>query len=128
MTTRLLTVEEFGDFFKARVLPTRLASQIRLKGQWLKRCGFPAGSLAKVTLVSPGVLDIRLVTQSESGTVRPACPGAAGHSLETLEQKTARLQVMQRLHSAIAFVDRVAVDKGRALLEAELLETFCPHD
>jgi len=105
--TRLLTVEEFGDAFQARVLPTRLASQIRLKGQWLKRSGFPAGSLAKVTLVSPGVLDIRLVTQSE-----------------TPEQKTARLQVMQRLDSAIAFVDRDAVEKGRAVLEAELLETF----
>ena len=120
---RLLTVEEFGDSFQARVLPTRLASQIRLKGQWLKHSGFPAGSLAKVTLVSPGVLDIRLITQSESGTVRPACPGAAGHSPETPEQKLARLQVMQRLHSAIAFVDREAVAKGRAILEAERLTT-----
>ena len=123
MTTRLLTVEEFGDFFKARVLPTRLASQIRLKGQWLKRSGFPAGSLAKVTIVSPGVLDIRLVTQSESGTVRPACPGAAGHSPETPEQELARLQVMQQLDSAVTFVDRAAVEKGRALLAQELLET-----
>jgi len=104
--TRLLTVEEFGDAFQARVLPTRLASQIRLKGQWLKRSGFPAGSLAKVTLVSPGVLDIRLVTQSE-----------------TPEQKTARMEVMQRLDSAIAFVDREAVEKGRATLEAEMLTT-----
>ena len=122
--TRLLTVEEFGDSFQARVLPTRLASQIRLKGQWLKRSGFPAGSLAKVTLVSPGVLDIRLITQSESGTARPACPGAAGHSPETPEQELARLQVMQRLDSAIAFVDREAVAKGRAILEAELRSTF----
>ena len=104
--TRLLTVEEFGDSFQARVMPTRLASQIRLKGQWLKRCGFPAGSLAKVTIVSPGVLDIRLITESE-----------------TPEQKSARLQVMQRLDSAIAFVDRDAVEKGRAILEAELLTT-----
>ena len=104
--TRLLTVEEFGDSFQARVLPTRLASQIRLKGQWLKRSGFPAGSLAKVTIVSPGVLDIRLITQSE-----------------TPEQKSARLQVMQRLDSAIAFVDREAVAQGRAILEAELLTT-----
>ena len=104
--TRLLTVEEFGDAFQARVLPTRLASQIRLKGQWLKRSGFPAGSLAKVTLVSPGVLDIRLITQSE-----------------TSEQKIARLQVMQQLDSAVTFVDRAAVEKGRALLAQELLET-----
>ena len=111
MTTRLLTVEEFGDSFQARVLPTRLASQIRLKGQWLKRSGFPAGSVARVTIVSPGVLDIRLVTQSE-----------------TPEQMAVRFQVMQRLDSAIAFVDRVAVENGRALLEAELLETSCPHD
>ena len=57
MKTRLLTIEEFGDAFQARVLPTWLASQIRLKGQWLKRSGFPAGSLAKVTLVSPGAGD-----------------------------------------------------------------------
>ena len=104
--TRLLTVEEFGDAFQARVLPTRLASQIRLKGQWLKRFGFPAGALAKVTIVSPGVLDIRLITESE-----------------TPEQKIARLQVMQRLDTAIAFVDRDAVEKGRATLEAELLTT-----
>jgi len=106
MNTRLLTVEEFGDSFQARMMPTKLASQIRLKGQWLKRSGFPAGSLAKVTLVSPGVLDIRLVTQSE-----------------TPEQKTARMEVMQRLDSAIAFVDRAEVEKGRAILEAELLTT-----
>ncbi len=105
--TRLLTVEEFGDAFQARVLPTRLASQIRLKGQWLKRSGFPAGSLAKVTLVSPGVLDIRLVTQSEL----PA-------------QQSARLQVEQRLDSAIAFVDRAAVEKGRAILAAELVSSL----
>ena len=77
--TRLLTVEEFGDAFQPRVLPTRLASQIRLKGQWLKRCGFPAGSLAKVTFVSPGILDIRLITRSE-----------------TPEQNSARLQIMRR--------------------------------
>ena len=31
---------------------------------------------------------------------------------------------MQRLDSAIAFVDRAAVAKSRAVLEAELLETF----
>ena len=101
--TRLLTVEEFGDAFQARVLPTKLASQIRLKGQWLKRSGFPAGSLAKVTLVSPGVLDIRLVTHSENP-----------------EQKSAHQQAMQRLDSAIAFVDREAVEKGRAILAAEM--------
>ena len=106
MTSRLLTVEEFGHAFQARVLPTKLASQIRLKGQWLKRSGFPAGSLAKVTLVSPGVLDIRLITQSV-----------------TSEQKIARLQVMQQLDSAVTFVDRAAVEKGRALLAQELLET-----
>ena len=106
--TRLLTVEEFGDAFQASVLPTRLASQIRLKGQWLKRCGFPAGSFAKVTIVRPGVLDIRLLTETES---------------ETPEQKSARLQVMQQLDSAIAFVDREAVAKGRAIFEAELLTT-----
>jgi len=104
--TRLLTVEPFGDAFQARVLPTKLASQIRLKGQWLKRSGFPAGSLAKVTLVSPGVLDIRLITQSE-----------------TSEQKIAHQQAMQQLDSAIAFVDRAAVEKGRAILETELLST-----
>ena len=103
MKTRLLTIEEFGDAFQARVMPTKLASQIRLKGQWLKRSGFPAGSLAKVTIVSPGVLDIRLVTQSET------------------PEQMSRLQVMQRLDSAIAFVDRAAVEKGRATLEAELL-------
>jgi len=107
--TRLLTVEEFGDSFQARVLPTRLASQIRLKGQWLKRSGFPAGSLAKVTLVSPGVLDIRLITES--------APPA---------QQSARLQVLQRLDSAIVFVDREAVEKGRAILEAELAPTLGP--
>ena len=87
-------------------MPTKLASQIRLKGQWLKRSGFPAGSLAKVTIVSPGVLDIRLVTQSET------------------PEQMSRLQVMQRLDSAIAFVNRAAVAKGRAVLEAELISRF----
>ena len=105
MTSRLLTVEEFGDAFQARVLPpTRQPNPAQ--GPVAQRSGFPAGSLAKVTLVSPGVLDIRLITESE-----------------TSEQKIARLQVMQQLDSAVTFVDRAAVEKGRALLAQELLET-----
>jgi len=34
------------------------------------------------------------------------------------------MEVMHRLDSAIAFVDRDAVEKGRAILEAELAPTL----
>jgi len=55
---RKLKVEEFnphGDYRK-----TGSASMIRIKGRWLQRLGFPAGSSVELTAISPGVLEIRL--------------------------------------------------------------------
>ena len=40
--------------------PARAGSMIRLKGQWLRRLGFPPGAAVELLAVSPGVLEIRL--------------------------------------------------------------------
>lgn len=50
--------------------PTATAgSQIRVKGQWLRLAGFPPGSRVHVTLLSAGVLELRLAS------VQPLPPG-----------------------------------------------------
>ena len=49
--TRLLKVEETGDFHSNQVKPA-----IRLKGKWLEAAGFPPDSLVRVTCQAPGVL------------------------------------------------------------------------
>ena len=65
----------------------------------------------------------RLMLAASRPILRASSTSGLSPDPESPEQKSARLQVMQRLDSAIAFVDRDAVEKGRATLEAELLTT-----
>jgi hypothetical protein len=51
--TRRIKIEELGDVAKKRTAP-----YIRLKGQWLKRAGFPPGSHVQLILVAPGKLEL----------------------------------------------------------------------
>ena len=53
---RRLKVEEHGTAYK----PGRRTSQVRLKGRWLVDAGFPSGTSVLVTVVSPGVIELRL--------------------------------------------------------------------
>ena len=62
---RKLTVEGFNSGAKYKAPE---ASTIRLKGQWLRKLGFPAGAKVELTAISPGVLEIRLCG------VAPTCP------------------------------------------------------
>jgi hypothetical protein len=79
---RILTVENMGDAWRRKVF-----SGIRLKGQWLTSAGFHPGHRVAVTVVSRGVMELRLVGQSEadsqSATRLPI--GEAG--IETQQEK-----------------------------------------
>ena len=58
---RILKIEDLGDAWHRKVF-----SVIRLKGQWLTKAGFHPGLRVAVTVVSPGVMELRLIGQSES--------------------------------------------------------------
>ena len=61
MTTRLLTVEPFGDFF-GKTIP---ASAVRLKGKWLQRAGFLPGQQVCLKIVGQGAIELRVQPPSE---------------------------------------------------------------
>ena len=52
--TRTLKIEAAGDPFKGLVKP-----KIRLIGRWLERAGFKPGHHVQLTLVAPGVMELR---------------------------------------------------------------------
>ena len=56
MSKRTLKIEEHGTTYK----PARRPSMIRLKGQWLRDAGFAPGQSVELTVVSPGVIELRL--------------------------------------------------------------------
>ena len=63
MTIRKLKIEASGDFFARRIFPA-----IRLKGNWLKTAGFNPGAYISATPISPGVLELRVVSQQKAFT------------------------------------------------------------
>ncbi len=60
---RILKIEDLGDRWRGKVL-----SGIRLKGQWLANAGVHPGLRVAVTVISPGVMELRLIDQSESAS------------------------------------------------------------
>jgi hypothetical protein len=56
-TSRTLTIEDFNP--AGRLTAGSNASQIRLKGRWLKHAGFHAGIFVTVSIPSPGVIELR---------------------------------------------------------------------
>jgi hypothetical protein len=52
--SRDLKIEPHGDSWKGPIKP-----KIRLIGRWLERAGFKPGSRVHVTLVAPGVIELR---------------------------------------------------------------------
>jgi hypothetical protein len=81
MTTRLLTVEPFGDFFGKTIT----ASAVRLKGKWLQRAGFLPGQQVSLKIVGQGAIELRVQAPSE-----------------TPEQTAERLRVQDCLDLAVA--------------------------
>jgi len=53
--SRILKIEERGDYHAKTTIPT-----IRLKGKWLQAAGFDPGSTVQLTVISPGVIEIRV--------------------------------------------------------------------
>ena len=56
MSKRTLKIEERGDFYRKRTVPT-----VRLKGKWLQAAGFPAGRHLELTVISTGVIELRVI-------------------------------------------------------------------
>ncbi len=55
MKTRTLKIEETGDPFKYGIVP-----KVRITGKWLEAAGFPPGERLTLTLISPGVIEMRV--------------------------------------------------------------------
>lgn len=49
-----MKIEERAEYGKTA------SSQIRIKGQWLTKAGFPPGAAVELTVCSPGVIELRL--------------------------------------------------------------------
>ena len=75
---RRLKIEEMGDPWRRKTI-----AAIRLKGKWLREVGFSPGSHALVTVLSPGVLELRVA------------------QCEAAEARAERLAVQARLDAAI---------------------------
>jgi cell division inhibitor SulA len=56
MKTRTLKIEESGDYAAKKITPT-----VRLKGKWLQAAGFPPGKHLELTVISPGVIELRVI-------------------------------------------------------------------
>lgn len=54
---RTLTIEDFNP--NGQLRPDSTASQIRLKGCWLKQAGFHSGAQVAVNIPSAGVIELR---------------------------------------------------------------------
>jgi hypothetical protein len=59
--SRTLKIEDLGDRWHHRI-----SSGIRLKGRWLVSAGFPAGQRVTVAILSPGAMELRVVSESET--------------------------------------------------------------
>jgi len=55
--SRKIKIEEMGT----QSSPASRKPGIRLKGKWLQRAGFPAGSHVQINIYAPGCLDMRLI-------------------------------------------------------------------
>jgi hypothetical protein len=77
---RRLKIERLGDPWRGKTF-----SGIRLKGYWLAQAGFAAGERVRVCILSPGVIELRLLCE-----------------FETAQQQAARLRSQERIESAVA--------------------------
>ena len=53
--TRTLKIEERGDYSCDKTFP-----MVRIRGKWLQAAGFPPGERLTLTLISPGVIEMRV--------------------------------------------------------------------
>jgi hypothetical protein len=60
--SRSLKIEADGDTWKGRIKP-----KIRLRGHWLASAGFKPGQRTQVTLIAPGIIELR----SSNSTAEP---------------------------------------------------------
>jgi hypothetical protein len=77
-TNRKFAVQPYDHQSRRRRDP---GSEIRIRGQWLTRAGFPPGTSVLLTVISPGVVEIRLNAPA-AALCRPF-----GGNLERLTEK-----------------------------------------
>ena len=79
---RTLKIENLGDLGYGEFFPG-----IRLKGHWLMNAGFYPGQRTAVTVVSPGVIELRRIDQVEANAQSAESPfdfGFSNHSSVSL--------------------------------------------
>jgi hypothetical protein len=114
--TRTLKIEESGDFWRRKTHPV-----IRLKGRWLHAAGFPPGEHLTLTVLSPGVIELRLRQPHELPATRAerlALSAGFDHAIAAADDALKALQCDDG-----PFVDRAAVDAARALYTADTADS-----
>lgn len=53
---RKLKIESRGDYHAKKTTPI-----VRLKGKWLQAAGFPSGKHLELTVIAPGVIELRVI-------------------------------------------------------------------
>lgn len=64
ITHRNLKIEERGDFFRRKTFP-----MVRLKGQWLRAAGFESGTRLALSVISPGIIELRSIPHCASASL-----------------------------------------------------------
>jgi len=106
--TRTLKIEESGDFWRRKTHPI-----VRLKGRWLQAAGFPPGNHLTLTVLSPGVIELRLRQPHET-------PAARAERLTLSAGFDRAIAAADNAPKALQcddgpFVDRATVDAARTL-------------
>lgn len=69
MNPRILKIEEDGDFWLKKTKP-----KIRLMGRWLEQMGFPPHRHVVVTMIQPGLLQLKLKPDNTELELQEAVP------------------------------------------------------
>ncbi|MBI4663975.1 MAG: type I addiction module toxin, SymE family [Verrucomicrobia bacterium] len=81
--TRTLKVEDQGDYGRKHVIPA-----VRLKGKWLQTAGLNPGQYVTVTVISLGVLELRVWRPVQYGPcVKATPPGKSVASVPTMPDR-----------------------------------------
>jgi len=113
---RTLKIEESGDFWGRKTHPV-----VRLKGRWLQAAGFPPGNHLTLTVLSPGVIELRLRQLHETPAAQAERLALSAGFDRAIAAADDALKALQCDNGP--FVDRAAVDAARILYAADTTDS-----